>query len=81
MWHKINRQELRPATAATMHGPRGSVLQLRSILYSSPATALLLDNPKQENLTQLPIMLNKVHLGEEVDVWQLHMQHGGQRGT
>lgn len=29
-------------------------------------------------LTQLPIMLDKVHLGEEVDMGQLHMQHGGQ---
>lgn len=32
-------------------------------------------------LTQLPIVLNKVHLGEEVDMGQFHMQHGGQGGA
>lgn len=33
------------------------------------------------SLTQLPIVFNKVHLGEEVDMGQFHMQHGGQGGT
>lgn len=33
------------------------------------------------SLTQLPVVLDKVHLGEEVDVGQLHVQHGGQGGT
>ena len=33
------------------------------------------------SLTQLPIVFNEVHLGEEVDVGQLHMQHGGQGST
>lgn len=37
--------------------------------------------PGAGGLTQLPVVLNEVHLGEEVDVRQLHVQHGGQGGT
>lgn len=33
------------------------------------------------SLTQFAILLNQVHLGEDVDVGKLHMQHGGQGGT
>lgn len=32
-------------------------------------------------LTQLPVVFNKVHLGEEVDMGQFHMQHCGQGGA
>lgn len=35
----------------------------------------------QQILTQLPVVLDQVHLGEDVDVGQLHVQHGGQRGA
>lgn len=55
--------------------PGGSSLQLRSVSLLTPCL------PRIGALTQLPIVLNEVHLGEEVDMGQLHMQHGGQRGT
>lgn len=32
-------------------------------------------------LTQFAVLLNQVHLREDVDVGKLHVQHGGQGGT
>lgn len=32
-------------------------------------------------LTQLAVSLDQVHLGEDVDVGQFHVQHGGERGA
>lgn len=32
-------------------------------------------------LTQFAILLNQVHLGEDVDMRKLHMKHGGQGGA
>lgn len=31
--------------------------------------------------TQFAVLLNQIHLGEEVDVRKLHVQHGGQGGA
>lgn len=55
--------------------PGGSSPQLRSVSLLTPCL------PRRGALTQLPIVLNEVHLGEEVDMGQLHMQHGGQGRT
>lgn len=46
-----------------------------------PSHCPILGLPRTEALTQLPIVLNEVHFGEEVDMGQLHVQHGGQGGT
>lgn len=32
-------------------------------------------------LTQFAILLNQIHLGQDVDMGKLHVQHGGQGGT
>lgn len=48
---------------------------MRHVRKTRGAASLLL---QAGALTQLPIVLDKVHLGEEVDMGQLHMQHGGQ---
>lgn len=32
-------------------------------------------------LTQFAILLNQIHLGEDIDMRKLHMKHGGQRGA
>lgn len=39
------------------------------------------EKAKVSKLTQFSILLNQIHLGEDIDMRKLHVKHGGQGGA
>lgn len=81
---QINGQRSEPHCGYDHQAVLGPWRQLPSAKISAslwPSCCPTPCQPRTGALTQLPIVLNEVHLGQEVDMGQLYVQHGGQGST